>query len=73
MARELGGPLAVDDVRPAAAAAIADVFGLQLDELPAEEGLGLWPQPVHGKIGSKPVNATRSGEAVGVEQVPARR
>jgi lipoyl(octanoyl) transferase len=73
MARELGGTLAVDDVRPAAAAAIADVFGLQLDELPAEEGLGLWPQPVHGKIGSKPVNATRSGEAVGVEQVPARR
>jgi lipoyl(octanoyl) transferase len=73
MARELGGPLAVDDVRPAAAAAIADVFGLQLEELPAEDGFGLWPQPVHGKIASKPVNAARSGEAVGVEQVPARR
>jgi lipoyl(octanoyl) transferase len=72
MARERGR-LAVDDVRPAAADAIADVFGLQLEELPVEEGLGLWPQPVHGKIGSKPVNAARSGEAVGVEQVPARR
>lgn len=73
MARELGSPLGVDDVRPAAAAAIADVFGLQLEELPAEEGLGLWPQPVHGRIGSTSVQATRSGEAVGVEQVPARR
>jgi lipoyl(octanoyl) transferase len=73
MARELGTPLGVDDVRPAAAAAFAEVFGLQLEELPAEEGLGLWPQPVHGKIASKPVHAARSGEAVGVEQVPARR
>ncbi len=74
MARELGSPLGVDDVRPAAAAAIADVLGLQLEELPAEEGLGLWPQPVHGRIGSTPVQARRSGEAVGVEpRVPARR
>jgi hypothetical protein len=28
MARELGRPLLVDDVRPAAAQALADVFGL---------------------------------------------
>jgi len=35
MARELGRPLAVDDVRPAAAAALAEVFGLAFDELPA--------------------------------------
>jgi lipoyl(octanoyl) transferase len=35
MARELGRPLAVDDVRGAAAEAIGDVFGLQLEELPA--------------------------------------
>jgi lipoate-protein ligase B len=34
MARELGRPLAVDDVRPAAAQALADVFGLSFD-LPA--------------------------------------
>ncbi len=32
MARELGRRLSVDEVRPAAAAAIAGVFGLELDE-----------------------------------------
>jgi lipoyl(octanoyl) transferase len=32
MARELGRPLSVDEVRPAAAEAVADVFGLTLDE-----------------------------------------
>jgi lipoyl(octanoyl) transferase len=32
MARELGGSVTVDDVRPAAAAAIAEVFGLELEE-----------------------------------------
>jgi lipoyl(octanoyl) transferase len=35
MARELGRPLSVDDVRPAAAQAFADVFGVAFDELPA--------------------------------------
>jgi lipoyl(octanoyl) transferase len=39
MARELGRPVSVDDVRPAAAAAIADVFGLDLEEQPAPERL----------------------------------
>jgi lipoyl(octanoyl) transferase len=33
MARELGRPLAVDEVRTAATAALADVFGLELEEL----------------------------------------
>jgi lipoyl(octanoyl) transferase len=33
MARELGRPLAVDDVRPAAAQALADVFDLTLGEV----------------------------------------
>jgi lipoyl(octanoyl) transferase len=33
MARELGRPIEVDDVRPIAAAAIAEVFGLELIEL----------------------------------------
>ena len=33
MARELGRPLAVDEVRSAAADALADVFGLELEEL----------------------------------------
>ena len=35
MARELGRPLGVGEVRPAAAAALADVFGLELEEVPA--------------------------------------
>jgi lipoyl(octanoyl) transferase len=72
IARELGRPVAVDEVRPAAAEALAEVFGLSLEELPADEGAGLWPQPAHGRIAAKPIRATRSGEAIGVEQVPAR-
>jgi lipoyl(octanoyl) transferase len=72
LARELGRPVTVDEVRPGAAAALEDVFGLALEELPPEEGAGLWPQPVHEKISTKPrVDAPRSGEAVGVEQVVA--
>jgi lipoate-protein ligase B len=50
MAHELGRPLTVDDVRPAAAEAVAEVFGLELDALPAGDGAGLWPQPVHEKL-----------------------
>lgn len=50
MSAELGRALTVDEVRPAAAAAVADVFGLVLEELPAEDGAGLWPQPVHEKV-----------------------
>jgi lipoyl(octanoyl) transferase len=34
MARELGRPLGVDEVRPAATAALARVFGLELEALP---------------------------------------
>jgi lipoyl(octanoyl) transferase len=37
MARELGQPLRVDDVRGAAAVAIADVFDLELEPLQADE------------------------------------
>jgi lipoyl(octanoyl) transferase len=36
MARELGRPLSVDEVRPAAAEAFADVFGVSFEELPLE-------------------------------------
>ena len=50
MARELGRPITVDEVRPAAAAAIGEVFGLEFEELPAEDGHGLWTQPVHTKL-----------------------
>ena len=50
LARELGRAITVDEVRPHAAAAIAEVFGLELSELPAEDGHGLWPQPLHEKL-----------------------
>jgi len=50
LARELGRPVPVDDVRPAAAAAVAEVFDLELEELPAAEGPGLWAQPTHAKL-----------------------
>jgi len=51
MAHELGRPVSVDDVRPAAADELAAVFGLELEELPAEDGAGLWRQPVHARLG----------------------
>ena len=52
MARELGRPVEVDEVRPAAAAAIEEVFDLGLEPLPADDGAGLWQQPVHGRLGA---------------------
>jgi lipoyl(octanoyl) transferase len=53
IARELGRPVSVDEARPHAAAALAQVFGLELEELPAEDGAGLWPQPVHASLAAK--------------------
>jgi lipoate-protein ligase B len=50
MSAELGRSVPVDAVRPAAADAFASVFGLALEELPAEDGAGLWPQPVHERV-----------------------
>ena len=50
MARELGRPVAVDDVRPHAAAALADVFELELEPLPVGDGPVLWPQPLHERL-----------------------
>ena len=50
IARELGRPVTVDEVRPHARDAVAEVFGLELESLPAEEGAGLWPQPVHAQL-----------------------
>jgi lipoyl(octanoyl) transferase len=47
IARELGRSVTVDEVRPHAVAALEDVFGLELEPLPAEDGDGLWPQPIH--------------------------
>ena len=50
IARELGRPTTVDEVRPHAHDALAEVFGLQLEPLPAEDGHGLWPQSVHQQL-----------------------
>ena len=36
MARELGRPISLDEVRPVAAEALAEVFGLELERAPAE-------------------------------------
>jgi lipoyl(octanoyl) transferase len=53
MARELGRPLTTAEVRPAAIEAIAEVFGLELEELPADVGSGLWPQPIHASLATR--------------------
>jgi lipoyl(octanoyl) transferase len=50
LARELGRPVTVDEVRPHAAAALEQVFDLRFEELPADDGHGLWPQPRHEKL-----------------------
>jgi lipoyl(octanoyl) transferase len=46
IARELGRPVSVEEVLPHAVAALEDVFGLELSELPAGESHGLLAQPV---------------------------
>jgi lipoyl(octanoyl) transferase len=50
MSAELARPLGVDDVRPAAAAALEEVFGFGFEALPAEDGVGLWQQDVHARL-----------------------
>jgi lipoyl(octanoyl) transferase len=50
VARELGRSVTLDEVRPLAADALAEVFELDLEELPAEGVSGLWPQPLHKKL-----------------------
>jgi len=75
IAQELARPIEVDDVRPHAAAALEEVFGLTFDELPVEDGAGLWPQPLHERLTAKPTGSRTSAAAPtqGVEQVPATR
>ena len=53
IARELGRSVTVDEVRPLAHAALSDVFGLELDSLPTDDGHGLWKQPVHAQLAAK--------------------
>jgi lipoyl(octanoyl) transferase len=50
IARELERQISVDEVRPHAASALADVFELELEELPAGGTAGLWAQPLHAKL-----------------------
>jgi lipoyl(octanoyl) transferase len=45
IAAELARPVSVDDVRPAATAALAEVFDLELEPLPADAWHALWDQP----------------------------
>ena len=53
VAREAGREIGVDDIRPAAVQAFADVFGLTFEELPAEDGAGLWAQPLHEQLAAR--------------------
>ena len=52
MAHELGRRVAVDEVRPAARAALAEVFELAFDELPGGDP-GLWAQPRHAALAGR--------------------
>ncbi len=53
VAREAGRPVTVDEVRPHAVAALEEVFGLELEPLPVEDGAGLWAQPVHAGLSTR--------------------
>jgi lipoyl(octanoyl) transferase len=53
IAKELGRPVIVEEVRQPALDALAEVFGLELEELPADAGHGLWPQPVHAQLAAR--------------------
>jgi lipoyl(octanoyl) transferase len=53
VAREAGRPVPVDEVRPHAVTALEEVFELELEPLPAEDGAGLWAQPVHSDLAAR--------------------
>jgi lipoyl(octanoyl) transferase len=53
ISRELGRELTVDEVRPLAAGAFAETFGVVLEELPGADGPGLWAQPVHAQLATR--------------------
>jgi lipoyl(octanoyl) transferase len=50
IAGELGRPVTVAEVRPLARNVLAEVFDLSFEELPADDGHGLWSQPIHGNL-----------------------
>ena len=53
IAREAERPVTVDEVRPFARDAIAEVFGLEFEPLPADGDHGLWPQPIHAQLAAR--------------------
>ena len=53
IARELGRPVSVEEVRRPARDALAEVFDLSFEELPAEDGHGLWSQPIHADLAAR--------------------
>ena len=53
IAKELERPVTVDEVRGPALEALAEIFELELEELPADAGHGLWAQPVHGQLAAR--------------------
>ena len=54
IARELGRRADLLDRHRPAAEAIAEVFELELEQVPVEDGAtGLWPQPIHAKLAAK--------------------
>jgi lipoyl(octanoyl) transferase len=53
IARELGRPVSLDEIRPHAAAALEEVFDLAFEPLPADDGHGLWPQPIHVQLATR--------------------
>ena len=53
MSRELGRSVSVAEVKPSVIAALGDVFDLTFETLPADDGVGLWAQPVHEKLGAR--------------------
>jgi lipoyl(octanoyl) transferase len=53
IARELRRPVAIAEVLPYARAALEEVFDLELEPLPAEDGAGLWPQPIHAQLAAR--------------------
>jgi lipoyl(octanoyl) transferase len=53
IARELDRPITVDEVRPLAHDALSQVFDLSFEQLPADDGHGLWSQPVHENLAAR--------------------
>jgi lipoyl(octanoyl) transferase len=52
VSRELGRRVTVEEIASPAGEAIAEVFELELEQVPVENGgTGLWPQPIHAKLG----------------------